>query len=622
MRRFAGAFRLLVQRGFIFTARKSIPLGRYTGDTIMLTGNFRPWSHRRSIALSLVLLVLTGIACAVQPSPAPEVRLTLFQQSLVRIQNKTNAPVQLQLAPGVHSTGQFSPFTLNIPPKQLQDFELSRFGLGQGRQVLEIDATLLTPSGAPLPGVHPFFYQPFLVNGGIMKPVTYSQAFLNHRRRIRGTSNDPAIDLGGGYIDHTPVSTLAFVPISLPVGVAVAPIQAPDPLVIAQIPMNQLPVDTTHTSSNCTLSCGNAIPLAKTTAIANRLPATPTGGITLSGNFSVLYPDDTYHAAWSWMIRAWQVTGNNFYFLGWDYICADGNWHIDGITPQAKIYLEYRPASRFLQLQDASGNIYAWGQNYSSGPFNTDIGAWYVDGSTGGDLPGIDTLFQSGSDEWVKFADTGMSALRDNPIEVTFPNTLSSGHCIYDTDSNGKSVPKYAWSCSQSSDGKIWLIPAHAQPFPVRHEIAHSIHSWYWNGLNGGKTHSLDKCYDNSNGIVEGFADYIAYWVQFAPDEPNPVAGYAGYNIESQPTWACTGQTNETWVSTTFWDMSDVLNDGPDPNSRYDSWVYTSPAQPVGLFLGNKVDSMSDFLKVVKSGDDSYWQGEDDKLFRLGTIIP
>src|SRR5882672_4395206 len=586
----------------------------------MLTANFHRYvAYLRWGCSWLGLLLLTGVAFAIEPEP-PNVNLIIVQQSRLRIQNKLNAPVIVQLAPGAQATVDFAPFTFTLQPKQRQDFELARFGLGQGRQVLHVDATLFDAAGAPIPGVHPFLYQPFLVNAGVFKPVSYSQAFLGGRRRIKGSSDDPAIDLGGGYIDHTPVSPLAFSPTSLPVGVEVIPTHAPDPLIMAAMPSKQLSLDTTHVPGPCPPPCG--IPSVVESPVRDEHPSSPDAGINLRGNFSILYPDNTYHATWAWVVRVWLFVGNSYAFLGWNYVDGGGNWQIGPVPPSSVLYIEYRPANRFLQLQDAKGNIYAWGQNIFSGSGDTDIGSWYLDSSNNGDLPGLNAIYGGGTDVWVKFSGNGMNALRDKPIEVTFPNTLTSGHCIYDKDSNGKSVPQYAWSCSQSSDGKIWLIPAHAAPFVIRHELAHSIHSWYWGGLPGGKPHSLGSCYDNDTGMVEGFADYVGYWTQFAPDETNPVAGYASYNIEAQPNWACMGQTNETWVSTTFWDMYDVWNDGPDPNSRYDSWLYNSQAQPISLFLGNKVNSMSDFLNIVKIGDDSYWQGEDEKLFRLGTIIP
>jgi hypothetical protein len=388
---------------------------------------------------------------------------------------------------------------------------------------------------------------------------------------------------------------------------------------MAAMPSKQLPSDTTHVVGFCTLRCGTA---TEAGVWSGGVQTLDPSGVNLKGNFSILYPDNTYHATWGWVVRAWVFLGNSYAFLGWTYIDNSGNWQIGPVPEFTKVLIEYRPANRFLQIQDAKGNIYAWSQFISVGSGNTDIGSWYLDSSKNGDLPGLNTIYAGGTDVWGRFYGTGMNALRDKPIEVTFPNTLTSGHCIYDKDSNGKTVPQYAWSCSESSDGKIWLVPAHAYPFVIRHELAHSIHSWYWGGLPGGQPHSLGNCYDNNNGMVEGFADYVAYWTQFAVDETNPVTSYSNYNIESQPNWACMGQTNETWVSTTFWDMYDAWSDGPDPNTRYDSWMYNSPAQPIGLFLGNKVNSMSDFLNVVKIGDDSYWQGEDEKLFRLGTIIP
>jgi hypothetical protein len=290
--------------------------------------------------------------------------------------------------------------------------------------------------------------------------------------------------------------------------------------------------------------------------------------------------------------------------------------------------VDYRPANRFVQLQDANGNVYAWGDQWNltnGGNSDTDIGYRAADFSKNGDLPNVDKLYVGSTNVWVKFYNNGMNALRDSPIQVTFPNSLTSGHCIYNKDSNGNTVANYAWSCSQSADGKIWVIPAHADNFVVQHEIGHSINSYYWGGKmapGSGSAHSLTSCYNNGLALTEGFANFLAYWTQFDRTLANPTATYANYNIESPNNGACAGPSNETWVSSAFWDMYDVPNDGPDVNSKYDSLYYVSPGAAVSIFLGNKRDAMTDYLPVVKSGQPTAVQNAFERSFRLNTIIP
>jgi hypothetical protein len=359
-------------------------------------------------------------------------------------------------------------------------------------------------------------------------------------------------------------------------------------------------------------------PLASALALA---PGDPI----IRGNMSMLYPDGTYHAAWGWVVRGWQQVLFFWIPTAWTYVGGDGSWQLNLPIANSPVFVEYRPANRFVQLQDAGGNVYAWGDSWNlTGPV-TDIGYRAADFSNNGDLPNVHKLYVGATDVWIKFYNNGMNALRDSPIEVTFPNNLNSGHCIYNTDSNGMTVPTYAWSCSETANGRIWVIPAHADNFVVQHEIGHSINSYYWNNSmppGAGGAHSLTQCYNNGLALSEGFANFLAYWTQFDRTQTNPTATYANYNVETINNNACSGPSNETRVSGAFWDMYDYWNDGTDVNSRYDSLLYVNQASAVSIYLGNKKNGMPDYLDVVKAGQSTYWQGEFEKLFRLNTIIP
>ena len=168
------------------------------------------------------------------------------------------------------------------------------------------------------------------------------------------------------------------------------------------------------------------------------------------------------------------------------------------------------------------------------------------------------------------------------------------------------------------------MISAHGFEFVVQHEIAHSINSFYWGGhmpSGSGGAHSFSQCYTNGLGLSEGFADFVAYWTQFNRDAVDPQATYANRSFET-PTNACNGQSNETWVAATFWDMYDSPNDGSDANSKYDSLLFVDQAEPVAVYLGNSgKNNMSDYLGVIKGFENNYWGGEFTKLFRLNTII-
>ena len=641
---------------------------------------------RQLCVTSLLVCLLGSVALAVEPLPQP-VLLSVFQNSdtgvsSVLVQNQLNFPIGVVLNPGSLTTIQFVPIQLSLPAGGSQEIALDQFRFGQGRQILHMEAQVLDSDGRNMPGVRPVIYQPFLVDGKSLVTVSYEDAFLSHRVGLQGQSRNPGSDLGGGFIDHSPISPFQFVSRLLPAGATIIPSNNDDPLVMAQMPLKQLPNNIApQQGSTCTQKKkhhhdddakrggakdddddsdeghgrGNpckvdddrdehhrrhhevdgdrdherswkqdsrTLPL---TARANVQP--PPGDPIIQGNMSLFYPDGTFHAAWGWVTRAWQQVGPVWIMMGWSYVGGDGSWQINmPFVFPGQVFVEYRPANRFVQLQDGSGNVYAWGDWWALTGDVTDIGGRYADFSQNGDLPGVNTLYVGATDVWEKFYATGMNALRDEPIQVTFPNTLTSGHCIYNTDSNGNTVSTYAWSCSQTADGKIWLIAAHAQPFVVQHEIGHSINSYYWGGSmpsGAGGSHSLTGCYNNGLALAEGFADFIGYWTEFDRAETNPVAGYAGYNIETVDNNPCSGQTNETHVSATFWDMYDLWNDGPDPNTSFDSLLYTDPATSVAIYLNNSgKNSMGDYLGVVKNGQSTFWQGEFTKLFRLNTIIP
>ena len=251
---------------------------------------------------------------------------------------------------------------------------------------------------------------------------------------------------------------------------------------------------------------------------------------------------NSYKAAWGWVVRAWQNVNGNWNFLGWTYVGGDGSWQIglSNVVGGKPIRVEYQTKNRFVSLQDASGNPYTWGDNWNLTGGVTDIGYRFADLTVNGDLPGVDTLYVGATNVWEKFYNNGMNALRDQPIEIYYPNTLASGKCVENSGSGN-----FAWSCSYWSTGQIYIIPEHAFASVVQHEIAHSINSFYWNGNlppGAGGMHDLWNCYNNGLALTEGFADFIAYWVEFDRTNPAPVAEYFNMNMETVPDGVCANQ--------------------------------------------------------------------------------
>jgi hypothetical protein len=348
----------------------------------------------------------------------------------------------------------------------------------------------------------------------------------------------------------------------------------------------------------------------------------PLAFAAFRGRLSLKVDASTYKAAWGWVVRVWQKPAGSWNFLGWAYVGGDGRWQVisSAATSGAPTWIEYRTINRFVSLQDPAGNPYTWGDPWTLSGALLDVGSRYADLTTTGDLPGVDKLYVGATNIWVKFFNNGMNALRDQTIQVTYPNSLTSGRCIYD-DGAGP----YAWSCSYWADGKIYIIPAHASISVVQHEIGHSINSYYWSGNmppGAGGSHNLWDCYNPGLALTEGWANFLTYWVQFDRNNSNPVAPYFNMNIESIPAGVCANQNAEMRTAATFWDTYDYWNDGPNTASQYDSLLYTNQAVPVSIYLNNKRNTTAEYLAVMQAGQSTYWQGEFQKLFRLNKIVP
>jgi hypothetical protein len=617
--------------------------------------------YQQALVLAAVSCLL-GTALADEPHPVKidiSSVLSLTGHSSVHLQSVEPKSVILLLSAGPLSSIHFASQRVTVLPFTGLDVDLGILSFPTGLQTFHIVSRVFDGLQNIAINYGPFLLEPLHVNGAITK-ITYEDAFLSKRVAVPDASdprNDvPAIDLGGGFTDRRGISALAFN--SSLVSVAGRPFnQGLSPLVVANafpcvinavtfpscptnLPIGQGSV-TGGASKGVPNQIGNAVP-----GVALPEPASPdiaalepaaiesmrpefssmhprdVAAGTIRGKFFLKVPGPTYQAGWGWVAKAWQNVGFFWIFDGWSYVGGDGSWSIPVLLPGLPVRVEYQPANRFVQLQDPNANIYTWGDNWPQTGNLTDIGGRAADFTLNADMPGMDKLYVGATNEWVKFYNNGMNALRDKPIEVTFPNSLASGHCTStDNSTPPKTIP---WSCSQSADGKIWIISAHGDQSVVQHEIAHSINSFYWNGSlapgSGGK-HDLTNCFNNGIGLIEGFADFMPYWVQFDRTNTSPTASYYNISIETVPTNTCSGQTNEMRVAATFWDTYDYWNDGPD-TTHFDSLYYTNQAAMISLFLNNKKDTMKDYEDVMKNGQPSGVQTAFENIFRLNTIIP
>ncbi len=580
-------------------------------------------------AIVTTTLLVGSIAQATQPLPSQVQVISEFAKGrvMLSLKNYEQFPVVIEFHPGELSSLKFTQVRIQLRPGEMNLLNIP-VEMPNGRQVFHAESSV---SGKPGLLQGPAIYEALNVQDRAVRRMTYDEAFLSLRTKIDGQSKPSEIDLGG-FVERAPINPLAFKAGAVPSGSRIQVLEYRSPRDYAKMnlfqlpkvstPINGKPVGDNHRDDleEENPSYITATPVGESTS-ANPLTDSL---LTVRGNMSLKTDATTFKAAWGWVVRAWQQQSGVWKYLGWSYVGGDGAWAISfdstQVIPGVQVWVEYRTKNRFVSVQDPSGNPYTWGDNWTLTGALTDVGYRYADLTVNGNLPGMDKLYVGATDVWVKFFNNGMNALRDTPIQVTFPNSLASGQCIY----NNASGP-YAWSCSYWNDGRIYIIPAHASPSVVQHEIGHSINSYYWNGnmpAGTGGSHSLSNCYNNGLALTEGFANFLTYWVQFDRNNSNPVAPYFNMNIEAVPAGVCAGQTNEMRVASTFWDMYDYWNDGTDTTTRFDSFLYTDQATPVALYLNNKENSMAEYLPVTQSGQSIYWQGEFSKLFRLNTIIP
>ena len=593
----------------------------------------------------IAISCLISTAFARQPAPVKvniSSQLMLTGNSFVHLESFEGNSLILLLSPGPLSSIIFAPKRVTLAPGAVMDVDLGVLSFPAGQQTFHIIARVFDGLHNLPIGLGPSLLEPLMVTSTDITKISYEQAFLSKRVAVPNASNPanemPVMNLGGGFIDRRGISALAFNSSLVSVPGRNYNLQY-SPTAIA----NAFPCQLYYSNLSCKTDLGagtagfgavrgnpgfggTALSLKNQSALVATSPTAVTmaaGGVEIHGKFFLKLPGNTYQAAWGWVARSWQNIGGFWIFNGWSYVGGDGSWSITGLIPGLQVRIEYQPANRFVQLQDPSANVYTWGDNWAQTGTTTDIGSRAADFTVNGDLPGVDKLYVGATNLWVKFYGNGMNALRDTPIEVTFPNSLASGNCT-STD-NAMPPNTIPWSCSQSATGKIWIIPAHGDQSVVQHEIAHSINSFYWNGVlapgSGGK-HDLTNCFNNGIGLIEGFADFMPYWVQFDRTATSPIVSYYNMNIETLPTNVCAGQTAEMRVAATFWDTYDYWNDGPDVNTKFDSLYYTNQAVPISLFLNNKKDTMTDYLDVMKTGQPRSVQDEFTKIFRLNTIVP
>ncbi len=332
---------------------------------------------------------------------------------------------------------------------------------------------------------------------------------------------------------------------------------------------------------------------------------------TVSGTFSYRGLDNQLHPGWNWYVQLlWKKPNNDWVELATAYIPPSGNWSLafskSGYTGQ-NLRIRYRAGSYYIMPQDEDGNEFWWkdpDQNNISTSFN--IGHRVANTSNSGTLAGLGDVHNSAYLFWWKFYSNNLNPERDQAIKLYFPNTW------YDCG-DGSGNP---WSCA-SLDGKIWLIAAHTDNFTVQHELAHQLNNEYWNNERppgAGGSHVLSNCYNTGLALREGFANAAPHWVLDGENASNPSAG--GFQLESpDKATICNGDTNETWVAGTFWDLLDRHGDDKDI-----LW-FNNAAEVFSIYLNKGVkNGMKNYRQDYRDAASSGHQTYIDDIYKNNTI--
>jgi len=581
--------------------------------------------QRASAQVCALATIMSATALwATQPTPVPvtmDSRLVRNGASFLHVANLGRETYQMSFSPGPSATLTFKTVTVMLEPGAVADLNLGQLPFTDGAQVLEVTSLVSSdfkPAGENQTVTGPSLYEVLVADPISIRKSSYEAQFLSRRLAIRGDSSPSKIDFGGGYISTRGIGALAFESAALDPNTRFTPIDLPSPVEMAAMKPKEMPDFSASGAGNGPTS---KLLGSEQDQSGGSNQTGPYG--TIEGKIFLKVPASgggiAVNPAWGWTVRGWQQIGSAWMLIGSTWAKGDGSWSMDFFIPpfpNTKVRVEYQVANRFMQVQDKDGNVYTWGDNWTlTGPL-TDIGSRSINLTKTGDAPGIDVIYQGATALWRRFRADGMNALRDEPIQITFPNT-SLDTCPH-VDSAGNPTP---WSCSQSSDGKIWLASKHAKAGVVQHEIAHSIHSYYWDGSmpsGSGGQHSLTACFNPGLALTEGFADFMPYWVQFDRDNPGPHEASLGYNIETPTLNLCAGASNEVHVSATFWDVYDNHTDG----SPSDTWYFTHHGAAVGIFLNNPGhDSMAEYWNVYSNILGPQWLIPVMNTFTLNTMF-
>ncbi len=573
---------------------------------------------QKSLAGVCLLLATTAIIWANQPAPVKvtvESRLVRRGSCYLHLTNLTHETQTLEFSSGPRGTASFATQRISLSPGMIADLAIGQLDVANGIQTLHVISTQMLGRSTPIAG--PSLYEIFVADTTGITKTTYEAAFLSQRRPIEAGRSVPLpTDIGGGYLDAQPISSLAFDPMPMNPDATVQVVDEVTTFELAAMRRKEMPVFGGAESSDAMppLSLAPAVVHAPLPGAASNVASSDHGRPenspfgTMKGKFNLKVVDysygaDVYRAAWGWKVRAWQKISGDWYQRGSTFIKGDGTWSLNldsNTVPGAQVQVEFQAANRFVQLQDIDGVVHTWGLKVNLTGTSTNVGSWFADLTKAGQGPGMDDLYRGANALWRKFHKYGMNANLDEPVQMTYPNTKDTGEC--------QDIDGGVWTCTPDwSGGKIYVAAKHAEQGVAQHELAHTIQAYYWGSIeapiNYGQAFGI--CTDNSLALTEGFGVFMAYWVQFDRSAVDPSEASYGYPIDTISNgsagsyFQCSGQTGPTYVAATLWDAYD-LNVDHGYNYLYkDSWHFSHVGAVVGIFLNNgSHDAMPEFIDV------------------------
>jgi hypothetical protein len=332
---------------------------------------------------------------------------------------------------------------------------------------------------------------------------------------------------------------------------------------------------------------------------------------TVSGQFSYRGMDNQLHPGWAWLVKLWwHRSDGSWVSLAENYIMPDGRWSLtfsrNDYSGQHLLVL-YRAGSYYVMPQDKDGNEYWWRtSDFNNIPANFDTGHWYADTSSPGILAGLGDVYNSAHLFWNAFYTNNLNPERASAIKLYFPNI--SHDC-----GGGSGI----WSCA-NPNGNIWLVPAHTDNCTIQHELSHQLQNEYWKNKRpegAGGSHAIDTCYNKGLALEEGFAYAVPHWVINSENSDNPT-GCGFPSLESpDKTKICNGDTNETWVAATFWDMLDHHADNKDYA------YFVNPVDVFSFYLRAGLNQgIKDFRQDLLNGLHPDYHTCMDDIFKNNTI--